>query len=120
MARNYSISSSSDTTTIRFTGTPSIDDIKFAIEDVTENSRTRKRLWIMPGQVSLSHDELRMLAEFQKSQSFAAARVAMVAGDDLTFGLLRMYLVFRHSEGIEGRVFRTLPQAQSWLDEPRS
>ena len=42
-------------------------------------------------------------------------RIALVAPDDLTFGLVRMGSVGSEERGIQSEVFRTLAEAREWL-----
>src|SRR5712671_4316709 len=42
-------------------------------------------------------------------------RVAVVADDDATFGIARMYAAYREKAGIAVEVFRRLDQAEIWL-----
>jgi hypothetical protein len=42
-------------------------------------------------------------------------RVAIVADDDATFGIARMYAAYREKAGIAVEVFRRLDQAEIWL-----
>jgi hypothetical protein len=42
-------------------------------------------------------------------------RVAVVADDDATFGIARMYAAYRERAGIAVEVFRRLDQAEIWL-----
>ena len=51
-------------------------------------------------------------------------RLALVASDNLPFGLMRMSSVGSEEQGITSRVFRTLPDARKWMlsgsGEPRN
>jgi hypothetical protein len=42
-------------------------------------------------------------------------RVAVVADDDATFGVARMYAAYREKVGITIEVFRRIDEAESWL-----
>ena len=42
-------------------------------------------------------------------------RVAVVAEDDATFGIARMYAAYREKVGITVEVFRRIEDAESWL-----
>lgn len=47
-----------------------------------------------------------------------SSRRAFVATDDFTFGVARMLQSFCEHEGREVGVFRTLEEAEAWLDTP--
>ena len=42
-------------------------------------------------------------------------RVAVVAADDATFDIARMYAAYREKVGITVEVFRRIEEAESWL-----
>jgi hypothetical protein len=46
-----------------------------------------------------------------------AVRVAIVAPDNLVYGLSRMYGAFAEESGSEHRVFRSLEEAMAWLKQ---
>lgn len=43
------------------------------------------------------------------------SRVALVASDDASYGLSRMYQVFRSRSALDLRVFRDMAEARAWL-----
>jgi hypothetical protein len=52
------------------------------------------------------------------SRSHAArrrGRIALVAADDATFGIARMYVAYREKSGITLEVFRQIEDANAWL-----
>jgi hypothetical protein len=42
-------------------------------------------------------------------------RIALVAADDATFGIARMYVAYREKSGITLEVFRQIEDADAWL-----
>ncbi len=67
-------------------------------------------------EIDTSASALRQLARLRV---FApGVRRAFVAPADLHFGLARMLQVFCEQEGTEVGVFRTVPEAEAWLDIP--
>lgn len=67
-------------------------------------------------------DGMRELAEFSAKMdaSSSGAKFAIVAPDDVAFGLGRMYEAFRavnEQSTKQVQVFRTLPEARLWLAE---
>jgi hypothetical protein len=61
-------------------------------------------------------DEVRAMAYFiaSKSDGFGA-RVAMVTGSDVAYGLMRLGAVVAESQGVTARVFRDSGDALAWL-----
>ena len=69
-------------------------------------------------------ERLRELAATSASMDTqASSRFAIVAPDDLAFGLGRMYAAYRDVDARstkEVRVFRTMEEAVAWLDEGKA
>ena len=76
-----------------------------------------RMLWdLREAQFSLSTSEIRFLAEFTKQHSpFSRLRMAFVVARDLEFGLVRMFEVFRGTDGVRTAVFRDMGDALGWL-----
>ena len=74
-------------------------------------------LWdLREAQFNLSSTEVRFLAEFTKQHSpFSHLRMAFVVAGDLEYGLVRMFEVFRETEGVRTAVFRDMEKALGWL-----
>ncbi len=74
-------------------------------------------LWdLREAQFDLSTTEVRFLAEFTKQHSpFSRLRMAFVVAGDLEFGLIRMFEVFRETEGVRTAVFEDMGEALGWL-----
>ena len=61
-------------------------------------------------------DEVRAMAYFIASRAGGfAARLAMVTGSDVAYGLMRLGAVVVESQGVTARVFRDAPSALAWL-----
>lgn len=67
--------------------------------------------------MAVTPDGQRKLAEVvgQHRGRLRDARVAMVAGSDVTFGMFRMWQLQRESLGYDVRVFRNLDDAMAWV-----
>lgn len=117
MAKNYSVDITGQITTVRFSRAPGVDDVRAALDEVFERSPSRLRLWDLTCGVDLPPEQVRELAEHGKSLTSPVAKVAVVATEDLTYGLSRMYGIFREEEHVEFRVFRTEQEARAWLGE---
>ena len=100
-------------TTIQFSKQPSIDELFNALDDV---ERTNLRLWDFSGEgVDLTGNQLLQLYEYSKSKLLRPSKAAILATNDLTFGLSRMMGVYRDKEQSETKVFRTKQEALEWL-----
>ena len=61
-------------------------------------------------------DQIRYVAEFLKPYAERIGRrCAVVASEDVHFGLARMGSVFAEGVGVEAQVFRTMDEAVEWL-----
>lgn len=61
-------------------------------------------------------DELRGIAGLvAENADMLSGRCALLAGDDLHYGLSRMFEAYCQARGLAARVFREVPEAESWL-----
>ena len=121
MAETYTINVTEGVTIVRFSSEPGFHDIKSAIDDVAAMEPNNLRLWdFSVSGFNLSAAELSELAGYGKSKTFTPLRVAIVAPDDLAFGLSRMFKVYRENGLSEHRIFRTPEEAWAWLMEDES
>jgi len=70
--------------------------------------------------LDLNSEQLQKIAEYSEIKwpaASAPSRVAFVAPDDFTYGLLRMFEVYRKEEQHTIMVFRTKQEALKWLKE---
>ncbi|MFC1813927.1 hypothetical protein ACFL03_14680 [Thermodesulfobacteriota bacterium] len=115
MGSKYLIESKDGITTVRFSIDPGLDDICNAIDDVAENYLSELRLWDLSNGFSLTDAHLQKLAEYGKSKFLIPSKAAVVAPQDLAFGVARVHDVYREDEFLEQRVFRTEQEARAWL-----
>lgn len=105
-------------TSIRFSKQPGMDEIRTAIDAAAELNPGGLRLWnLSSGILNLTSAQIQELADYAKSKFLPASKVAVVAPEDFTFGLSRMYSAFRDQEQLEIEVFRTEQEAHDWLIE---
>jgi hypothetical protein len=105
-------------TIVRFKKTPKMEDNKAVLVELAANYPQKLRLWDMRNIViEQSQSELREIAMNSAATFSSPSRVAFVADDDLSFGLLRIFEVFNDQESRqkETRVFRDYQQATDWL-----
>lgn len=120
MTQLYSINTIDGITIVRFSKQPGADDIRNSIDDVAENYPNNLRLWdFSNGGLNLTSDELRMISEHVKSKFLLSSKIAIVASEDLAFGLSREFEVYREQEQSETRIFRTEQKAMEWLKSQR-
>jgi hypothetical protein len=115
MASNYLIEYRDDITTIRFSTSPGLDDIRNAIDDVVENHLSPLRVWDFSNGFNLTDAELKELAAYGKSKFSIPSRVAVIASNDLAYGVARVYDVYREDAFLEQQIFRTEQEARAWL-----
>ena len=115
MTKAYTIESTDGITIVRFIRKVVLEDICRAIDDVAENYLSDLRLWDFSCGSSLSFTEIRQVAIYGKSKFLIPSKVAIIAQDDLTFGLARAHDVYREDEIIKEMVFRNEKEAISWL-----
>ena len=69
----------------------------------------------------IDSDSLRQLAQaFSKGDVTKESRIAIVASEDVVFGLGRMYQAFRGEETVQLEVFRDAADARAWLGVPEN
>ena len=102
---------------VRFSREATLSDVLTAIDDVAARGVTRRQLWIYPFGGNTDSSELKTLAQKGITLWPVPSKSAVVAPDDLTFGMARMYAMFREREGLEMRVFREEKEAILWLNK---
>lgn len=116
MNENFTVEFEDGVLAIRFSAAATGQDCRAAILKAAEFPDHSLRLWDMRSiQLDLSAEELRDLAEFGKSVLASPSRVVNLVADDLSFGLSRMYEVFRGDGHTEFRAFRSEQEGREWL-----
>lgn len=113
----YSINNIGGIITIRFSCESGMDDIKSAIDAVAESSRMNElRLWDLScAALNPDNTQLRQLADYARSRFLLPSKVAIVASEDLVYGLSRMYEIYREEGLVKHMVFRSEREARTWL-----
>jgi hypothetical protein len=117
MEDGFSISTIRDVTVIRFDARATLADAARALERAQEADKKGLRLWDLSKGVLASTEDVRALAMAAKGMQFPPSRIAVMAPADVTFGLARMFQVFRNQKGQQYKVFRTEPEAMAWLED---
>jgi hypothetical protein len=100
-------------------GTLSLDEMKLAVTNLWRRMSGPRYfiLWdLLDARMDLTRSEVRELADFITGhEPEGEIRTAFVVSGDLEFGLVRMFEVFRESEGAQTFVFRDRQAAIDWL-----
>ena len=120
MNTSFEISALDDLLLVTLKGNPSVDDIKHILDktrDASGYSHTA-RLWdFRDASFNFSQHEILELASYASVGDDKPSRVAMLVGEDLSFGVSRIYEAFRHNELTRINVFRDKAKAIAWLQE---
>jgi hypothetical protein len=109
---------------LRMAGKYAANDLRKAILDALDDSRAPKGpvlLFDLRESTSLGDrtaDEVREMARFLAAHGKRFSnRLAMVTGDDLAFGLMRLGSATAVSGGVDAEVFRDMDAARRWLQQ---
>ena len=118
MPDTYIISYSDGITEVKFLVSPSFEDIKSIIDDLVENHTYEKRLWDLSEiKFNLTIDEIKKISEYGKLKFTKPNKLAMYVIDDLAFGEMRQFMVYREEENkVLPRAFRNKQEAIDWLN----
>jgi hypothetical protein len=115
MSEKYSIESKDGVTIIRYSKNPGVKEVCDALDDVAENYLSALRLWDISAGFNPPQTELETMAEYAKYKFPIPSRSAIVASDDLSFGLSRVFNFHREEENVAQQVFRSEEEAMLWL-----
>lgn len=118
MSKNHSIEYADGITTIRFSTRPTLPECRAAVDDLADNYPYEKRLWDFSNiEFDLEMSDIKAIADYGKVRFTKRNRIAVVAPDDLAYGEMRAFEVYRAQKGHSvARVFRTLQEAIAWLE----
>lgn len=119
MSKKYRIHITNGITIISFTAAPTFDDAKQVIDKLKKDNLYHLRLWDFSNILfNFSTEEIEQIANYGKLKFTEKNRIAMVAPQDLAFGTLRTFEVYRDQNSPSiSRVFRTKEDAMKWLEE---
>ncbi|REJ73080.1 MAG: hypothetical protein DWQ36_03970 [Acidobacteria bacterium] len=101
---------------IEFPARPDLGVMIAAIQTMSGVPESTHRLWDFTEHgLDLTTSELLQIAEEAKLCNSPPLWVAVVGKTDLTFGLLRMFEIFREQSGVVHRAFRSTEEAEAWL-----
>ncbi|MDJ0879753.1 MAG: hypothetical protein QNI86_14140 [Halieaceae bacterium] len=112
----YEISRDDDIVQIEFLQSPEKDDLVALMEELEQMPDSSLRLYLMiKAEILLSTAEVRNGADIARSRQNQPSKIAVVAPGNITYGISRIFKVFRESESTEFAVFRELEEARDWL-----
>ena len=120
MGTAYEIFEKEGVLVIAVKGDPTVDTIKHALDQTRGASgyRNLSRLWdFREASFDFTREELEEIAAHTSSADAGPAKVAMLVGQDLSFGVSRMYEAYRKNNLTDVKVFRREPEAVAWLLE---
>jgi hypothetical protein len=118
MSMTYEITDMQDILVVSFKGNPGVDDIKRILDQIQDESGYSHsyRLWdFQESSFTFSQNELLDIALHASTADNRPAKVAMLVKEDLSFGVSRVYEVFRQTDLTEINVFRNKSEAVAWL-----
>ena len=113
---SFSLHTADGIATIRIDNRPTPADVEQMISN-PQVQACKRRLYVFSDGMDLSADDIRHLARFSANLEHRAEKIAAVVLDDVSFGLSRMFEVYREDEGTEARAFRDETEALQWLRE---
>ena len=104
-------------TEIHFSKAPTIGDARDVIDRLADENSYHLRLWDFSDVLfDFTMDEIREIAAYGKTKFPEPNRMALAAPQDLAYGTLRAFEVYREEERHSiPKVFRTKPEAMEWL-----
>jgi len=120
MGMTYEITEMENILVVSIKGNPGVDDIKHILDQIRNESgySHSARLWdFQNSSFNFSQNEVLDIASHASAGDIRPAKVAMLVKEDLSFGVSRIYEVFRNTDLTETNVFRDKTEAVAWLRE---
>lgn len=117
MDKCYSIEVIDGIAITRFFRKATMSEIIEAMNEVLENHLSPLRLWEFKAGADVDSNQIKDIARYGQKIWPVPSRAAIVASDNLSFGLARIHDAYRVQELHETRVFRTVEAALQWLRE---
>ena len=119
MNKIFTIIQHDDITEVKYSSPPGLQDLLDATFEHANSEVKQKRLWDMSCGYNVSIEDLQQIAQAgRKIDMPEHSKVAIVAPDDLSFGLTRVYSVHRKDPRSKHQVFRNREDALNWLNQP--
>lgn len=118
MPNTHSITHVDGITKIKFLEKPTLEQLKLIIDEIFESYPYERRLWDLSEiKFDLSFSEIQSIAAYGKEKFILPSKLAIYAVDDLAFGEMHQFNVYREEEGKTiPKTFRTEQEAIEWLN----
>jgi hypothetical protein len=101
---------------IEFVSSPEREDMLALMDALDTLEHSELRMFVMEkAEMLLSTAEVREGAEVARALVHQPRKIAVVAPGSISYGISRIFKVFRESEETEFEVFRDLDEAKAWL-----
>ncbi len=116
MSGKYCITTEEGITRVRFRREPDLEQARCVIDELAEKNAYERRLLDFTGvNPRLRMDELRDISNYEKTRFTKPNRLAIIAPEDLVYGEMRAFMVYREESHARTMVFRTEAEAMVWL-----
>ena len=116
MSKIYNIKHEDGITFIELSRRPVYEELVEIIDDIADNYPYELRLWdLSVVGLALDNNEIQNIAQHGKKRFTRPSRMAIVAKQDLAYGISRVFEVYREEIGSSAKVFRDMNEAIAWL-----
>lgn len=117
MTDKYKISVSNGITVTKFLTEPTYDEVKDILDIIAKKYPYEKRLYDMSDiKFNFTTKEIKDISEYGKRIFTKPNKLAIYTIDDLAFGEMRQFMVYREQDGHSTPiVFRDVDEAIQWL-----
>jgi hypothetical protein len=117
MPDRYKIENISGITKITFLKKPTYVDAQNIIDEISKNNAYEKRLWdLTKVDFNFTLEEIKNISKYGKSKLIEPNKLAVVAFNDLAYGEMRQFMVYREEDVSSVCVFRCETEAFNWLN----
>ena len=99
----------------RFVKRPCAEEICASFDDVSKSEPGRLRLWDFTCGLDLASEDIQKIVDYANTLQIRPGKAAIVAPQDLVFGLSRVYAAYREDKRIQLGIFRSESEAVAWL-----
>ena len=117
MSINYKIEMEDGITRITCYENPSLEDAKTLVDILSKKDEYTKRLWDFTNiKFDFSLADIKSISVYGKSRFNKPNKLAILVVDDLAFGEMRQFEVYREEAKSKAKVFRKESAALEWLN----
>ncbi len=117
MPEKYSITIKNQITMVEFVERPGLEDLCKAIDVVSKNYQRSRRLWNLSKGWTLTDSDVRCSAERANVRFLKPSKAAIIVPAQRKLEFERVFEVFRADDFTENRVFQSVTEALTWLEE---